>query len=234
MKKILFLLLLPAFLPAARGQFFGGYADGVTSVPTGRNTIGPASRMVYDDFTFFLPGDIDSFSLLGRDNTGSPVAIAYEIRTGVSPGNGGTLLFSGFSTGATTVPRPTDGSFGTPPPGSGQYVEYIGGFPGGTVLHLNAGTYWIGLAPLEGFGSFDVATTQGAGGIGGPLNNGNAFYYDSSNPSANFVPMNDYDFAMRIFTTSSTIPEPGSLSLFGLMSFVWFRRQKHSRAIVRG
>ena len=230
MKKFFFLLLVPAFLPAAHAQFFGGYADGLTSVPTGKNVIGPALRMVYDDFTFSLPGDIESFSILGRDNTGSSVAIYYEIRTGMSPGNGGSLLFSGFSTGATLVPRPTDGSFGTPPPGTGLYSEFIGGFPGGTFLHLDAGSYWIGLAPLESFGSFDAASTQGAGGIGGPLNNGNAFYYDSSNPSANFVSMGDHDFALRISTTSSTVPEPGSVSLLGLASMIWLRSRRRVSA----
>lgn len=216
-----------AFLATAHAQFFGGLSDGLTSVPTGSNAIGPALRIVYDDFTFDLAGDIQDFSILGLDNTGSPVAMYFEIRTGMSPGNGGTLLFSGTTVGATTVPRPTDGSFGTPPPGPGVYTEYFGGFSGGSPFHLEAGTYWIGLAPLEGFGHFDVATTQGAGGIGHPLNNGNAFYYDSSDPTMNFVSMGSNDFAIRIDTLATTVPEPGTLALLGLgATGLWYLRRR--------
>jgi hypothetical protein len=153
MKKFFAALITFALLETAHAQFFGGYADGVTSMPTGKNVIGPALRIVYDDFTFDLAGDIGSFGIVGLNNTGSPVAIYYEIRSGVSEGNAGTLLFSGTSTGATISPLPLDGSLGTPPPGSGPYALYEGGFPGGTFLHLDAGTYWIGLAPLESFGA---------------------------------------------------------------------------------
>src|SRR5437762_14149172 len=117
MKKLFFLLLVPAFLPAARGQFFGGYADGVTSLPTGKNTIGPALRMVYDDFTFDLPGNIIAFEMIGLNFTGSAVGMYSEIRTGVSEGNGGTLVYSGVNLSAVGGFLPLDGSFGTPPPG---------------------------------------------------------------------------------------------------------------------
>src|SRR4051812_22811005 len=119
MKKSLFFLASLTLLTTAHAQFFGGYGDGVTSLPTGRNApIGPVLRMVDDDFTFDLAGDIEAFGIIGRDNTGSPVATYYEIRTGVSEGNGGTLLFFGNTASAVHQPLPTDGSFGTPPPGS--------------------------------------------------------------------------------------------------------------------
>src|ERR1044071_2812882 len=118
MKKLLTLFAALTFLSTTQAQFFGGYADGVTSVPTGKNTIGPALRIVYDDFTFDLPGNIISFEMIGLDFTGSPVGTHYEIRTGMSAGNGGTLLFSGDQLGATAGYLPLDGSYGTPPSGS--------------------------------------------------------------------------------------------------------------------
>lgn len=230
MKKFFVVIVTFALLETAHAQFFGGFSDGLTSVPTGNQVIGPPFRIVFDDFTFDLPGDITDFSILGLDHTGSPVAMYYEIRTGMSAGNAGTLVTSGTTTGATSVPRPTDGSFGTPPPGSGQYIEYFGGFPGGSPLHVAAGTYWIGLAPLEGFGDFAVATTQGAGSIGHPINNGNAFYFDSSDPSMNYISMGANDFALRIDTLSGTntaVPEPATFSLLalGTLGFVAWRRR---------
>lgn len=206
--------------------FFGGYADGITSLPTGRNSIGPALRMVYDDFTFLLPGTITGFEIIGRNYTGNPVGMYYEIRTGVSEGNGGTLLFSGLSFSAAAGYLPLDGSLGTPPPPTGapggDYMWYDSG--PSAPINLNPGTYWIGLAPFQGFGSFDIASTQGLLSTGLPINNGNAFYYDSSNSSMNFVSQGSHDFGLRVATTASVIPEPrqtgallGAAALIGLV-----------------
>ncbi|MGH9801864.1 MAG: hypothetical protein ACRD82_15995, partial [Blastocatellia bacterium] len=89
----------------------------MTSVPTGKNVIGPALRMVYDDFTFDLAGNIVRFEMIGRINTGSPVAMHYEVRSGMSAGNGGSLLLSDTTPSAVVGPLPLDGSFGTPPSG---------------------------------------------------------------------------------------------------------------------
>ena len=217
MKKFLFFLIGFALVFSAHAQFFGGWADGVTNVPTGKNTIGPGLRIVYENFTFDLAGDIISFDLVGGDTTGSPVGTHYEIRTGMSAGNGGTLLFSGDSIGATFVPLPLDGSAGTPPSGIGTYGRYAGG-PLSTI-HLEAGSYWIGLAPLESFGSFNVTSTSGSGSIGHPINDGNAFYYNSADASQNFISMGDLDFGLRIYTAASTIPETGTLTLVALGGF---------------
>src|SRR4051812_24157957 len=167
MKKMLLCLIAFGLVHAAQAQFFGGYADGVTAVPTGDNAFGTFVRLVYDDFTFDVAGDINTFSIIGMNNTGLPGAMYYEIRTGVSEGNGGNLLFSGITPNAIIVPLPVNGSAGTPPAGAtGEYSRYIAG--PSVALHLAAGTYWVGLAPVEGFGSFDVTSTQGLGSVGHP------------------------------------------------------------------
>jgi hypothetical protein len=232
MKKSLFLLLSIAVVSSAQAQFFGGYADGVTSLPTGDNVIGTPLRIIYDDFTFDIAGDIMGFDLVGLDNTGSPVAMYYEIRTGMSDGNPGTLLYSGTTASAFESPLPTNGSFGTPPSGSGTYARYEGGFPGGSELHLAAGTYWIGLAPLESFGYFAVASTQGFGSIGHPIGNGNAFYYDSSNPSLNYVSMGATDFAVQVDTLANTnvaVPEPSITALIAVAAVAGFLGRRARR-----
>lgn len=215
---------------SAHAQFFGGYADGITSVPTGyNNPIGPALRIVYDDFTFDVAGNITQFEMIGLNNTGSPVGMYYEIRTGMSAGNPGTLLFSGLNLSATAGALPLDGSAGTPPAGSGQYIWYDSGPTNFPSLHLEAGTYWIGMAPVEQFGSLDVTSTTGLGSIGHPINNGNAFYYDSSNPSLYYVSMGANDFGLRIFTDANTsVPEPGTAMLvsLALVGFLAVRKRR--------
>lgn len=224
MKKCLIPLIVLLLQASAQAQFFGGYADGVTILPTGKNSpIGPALRMVYDDFTFGIAGDINGFGIVGRNNTGSPVAISWEIRTGMSAGNAGTLVSSGNSPSAVFSPLPENGAFGTPQAGAGQYGLYEGGPL--TNIHLDAGTYWIGLAPLEQFGSFDVTSTAGLGSVGYPINNGNAFYYDSSNPSANYISMGANDFSLMIYTlANTTVPEPGALTVLALTAVGLHRR----------
>jgi hypothetical protein len=217
MKKALLILVACSSIQVAQAQFFGGYADGVTAVPTGNNAFGTFNRLVYDDFTFDLAGDIITFGMIGMNNTGSPGGMYYEIRSGVSVGNGGTLLFSGITGNGIFLPLPVDGSVGTPPMGaSGQYVRFIAGT--GIPIHLDPGTYWIGLAPVEGFGSLDVTSTQGLGAVGHPINNGNAFYFETGNPAANFSSLGANDFGLEVNTAQNTnvIPEPGTWTLLML------------------
>ena len=227
MKKWILSLLAFMSLGTTQAQFFGGYADGITNAATGNNSLGSTLRVVYDDFTFDVAGDIVNFGLVGRDNTGAPVAMYYEIRSGMSSGNGGTLLFSGTSPTAVFSALPLSGAYGTPPSGSGTYGLYEGGPGPSTPIHLEAGTYWVGLAPLQQFGSFDVTSTQGQGAMGHPIDDGNAFYYNSSDPLANFISLGASDFGLRIDTLASTIPEPSNVALIGLAAlsvFLW-RRQ---------
>jgi len=231
MKRLLLASMVLSVVASGHAQFFGGYADGLSSVPTGKNTFGPALRMVYDDFTFDLPGNIIQFRMIGLNNTIAPVGMQWEIRTGVSAGNGGTLLVSGYALNGTFGPLPLDGSAGTPPPGTppagiGAYGYYDSG--PSIPIHLDPGTYWIGLAPIQQAGTFDVTTTQGLGGIGHPLNNGNAFYFDSSDPQADFVSMGDQDFGLQIYTDVPTVvaPEPSVLALTGLAVLGLILRRK--------
>lgn len=194
--------------------FFGGYADGVTSVATGNNALGTTLRIAYDDFTFAIPGTIVGFEMVGRDNTIAPVGMYYEIRSGMDAGDGGTLLFSGTTLTASAGDLPIGGDFGTPPPGTGNYRWYDSG-PSSPIA-LDPGTYWIGLAPVQQFGSFDLASTQGLQSVGGPINDGHAFYFDSSNAAVGYVSQGQTDFALRVVTEASVVPEPSSWGLLGV------------------
>lgn len=209
MKKILLAALAFFFCSTSiQAQFFGGYADGETSVPTHYNTIGGlVKKMVYDDFRFDLAGDIVGFEMIGNNFTGSPVGMYYEIRTDMNDGDGGTLLYSGYNLSAVMGFLPVGSAFGTPPAGpTGYGYGWYDSGPASTI-HLDPGTYWIGMAAFEGFGSFNVTSTHGLNGVGHPLDDGDAWYYDSTAPDPQFVSMGDLDFGLRIFTAQNTITE---------------------------
>jgi hypothetical protein len=140
----------------------------------------------------------------------SPVGAEYEIRSGVSTGDGGTLvasgaLSSGFSWTSFGV------GFDSPSYGTlGVYRLDIGGLS----VALEPGEYWVGLRPEALTGSDVVAllgTTSGTNAIGTPPGNDGNSYLDSSLLGFTFDPANA-DFSVGI----TDVPEPSTLLLAGL------------------
>ena len=150
----------------------------------------------------------------------------WEIRSGVSPGNGGTLVAGG--TGAATQTANGFNAFGL----TGYTIDVSG-----LNVDLLPGTYWLMVAPIgSGSGRSYVQTTSGANAVGAPPgNNGNAFW-DSVSFGYNFNRVEDagpaYDFSMGIYGSSDleVIPEPSSLALLALgasvMVFRFARRRR--------
>jgi hypothetical protein len=152
--------------------FYGGDFDGRNGAPS--KWTSAFHSMYLDDFNMPRTATLDSiwgnFQL-----TYVPTQAYYEIRSGVSVGNGGTLLDSGTISVQVT---PTGRSeFGLP---ESQVLGHVS-------LTLDPGTYWLGIAPVGGF--FDsayISTTSGgdAGPVGdpnpppsgSPLANGNSFF----------------------------------------------------------
>lgn len=244
MRKWLIVVIGLASVSLAEAQFFGGYANGGSGIRVQKGTSGfPPLQIVYDDFTFDVAGDITRLGMVGADYTSLAYGLYWEIRTGVSIeaggtpwpyglGNttGGTLLFSGTLSWPTITPLALDGSAGTPPRLSDYFHPYSlvqGVFPTGSPLHLEAGTYWIGMATVASSGWFNLATTSGQGAVGHPIDNGNAFYYDMFYGGA-FISMDTQDFGYRIDTIASTVPEPDILTLL-TVAVAGFFIQRRSR-----
>lgn len=139
----------------------------------------------------------------------------WEIRSGVSQGNGGSVLYSGNSAATYTL---TGWSYY----GSDIYKTTVSGLN----YHLDPGTYWLTVAPIAptyGSGIYDatisyVAATSGSGSVGTPAgDNGNAYLYWPDNSiifglttswSSNYS-----DFSMGV-ATATAVPEPVSTTLF--------------------
>ncbi|HEX3878446.1 MAG TPA: hypothetical protein VHW24_15760, partial [Bryobacteraceae bacterium] len=133
---------------------------------------GSGNSLVYDDFVVGAGGATVT-GVFSNDALGSVMNLAeigtafWEIRSGVSDGNGGTLVASG--TGAANV-----GSSGVSILGNPIYQIGVNGLN----VSLTPGTYWLAVAPdvtTSGISTF-IATTAGAGGVGTPqAQNGNSF-----------------------------------------------------------
>ena len=122
----------------------------------------------------------------------------WEIRQGVSEGNGGTLIASGTTTTPVVTPTGRSG-FG--------FTEFMVEVTGLNVS-LAPGTYWLNVTvtgDLTGR-SFD-STTSGANCVGTPCGNNLNAFFDSNFFGANFTSTSNEgqptDFSMGVNGTTS-------------------------------
>jgi hypothetical protein len=99
--------------------------------------------------------------------------------------------------------------------------EIIGKFAGviyevslsGLEIQLEAGHYWMALAPFSQLGSYFALTTSGENSIGSPIGNGNAFYHNPAegfifSPATEILGPGTWDFSYGVIGTP--VPEPSS------------------------
>lgn len=191
---------------------------------------GTFDSRLYDDFDVIGPGwDISTvfMHVLTGIAQGDIQTFSWEIRSGVTVGSGGTLLFSGAN--APAVVTPTGGSgFGLP-----EYDVRVSGLTG---VILTPGTYWLG-GKIGGAGTNNnifVSTTSGANAVGTPTgNNGNSFW-DSTSFAMTWVETEGNLFAagqnwdLSMGVEGSPVPEPGTFVALGvgLAALVALRRRK--------
>lgn len=158
----------PACTPTT--LWYNGDADLVGGLSNELNTIVPDGH-VFADFTVTDAAGWNITSLYSNNLMEFDTAnsAAYEIRSGVSSGNGGTLLFAG------TLPA-TQTPTGRTLNGRDEYTIRIEGLN----IYLPQGTYHMNIVPLgnpPGTGRSFNSRTVGANAIGSPAgNNGNEFF----------------------------------------------------------
>jgi hypothetical protein len=175
--------------------------------------------MTFDNFTWTptFSNVVDSvgghFHAFGDFNGTFHDTAYWEIRTGMSNNVAGTLVTSGSGTVVWVPTSFTQGGF----PVWRTHVDVLD-FP------LPAGNYWFGLAigsSTRPAGAY-VASTTGASGIGGPLNDSLSIYYQIFGAtvtwdyveSAIINPPNVSGFDPSYYIR--VVPEPHALMILGM------------------
>src|SRR5450432_122807 len=155
----------------------------------------------YDDFIISDSGGWDVTAVFSDDLTNTGITGAnWEIRQGVSGGDGGTLIASG----TTNTPVVTD----TGRSGFG-YIEHQV-LVDGLSVHLDPGTYWLNVTVIGDLTDRAfVSTTSGADCVGTPCGNNQNAFFNSNFFGFNFISTGDpalgqpYDFSMGVIGTVS-------------------------------
>lgn len=225
MKKLVILALV-ATVGAGSAQvlpnsvWYGGDPNGNDAIASERNT-SISDAIVLDDFT--VSTDTVVTGLYGNflSDMTAPQGFDYEIRTGVSQGNGGNVVATGTAVSGTWTKNGIDG-FG--------YTGYQGVISGLNINLTANTTYWLGIR-IVGSGSNRafIWQTSGTNGVGKPLNNGNSFI-NSGFFGFNYEPLDnvfgapsDYSYGVQ------AVPEPASmLALAGALGALAARRRRRS------
>ncbi len=205
--------------------WYNGDFNGANALANERNT-SVSDAAVYENFNVTDAGgwnisEVFSNNLMSLTGVNSA---DWEIRSGVSTGNGGTLVAGGTSSAAQSLTGRN--GFG--------YNEYKIDITGLNV-NLAQGVYWLMVRPV-GFGSERsfVSLTGGANSVGTPAGNDGTSHFNSSFFGTNFSDTSTVlgsrsDFSLGI-VGSSAVPEPGAVAfLVGIgmtgASFVARRRR---------
>jgi hypothetical protein len=178
--------------------WYNGDPNGANSLQSYATGWGP-SYWVYDDFNVPAGGwtiDTAWANYLISKSAPQTTQAQWEIRSGVSAGNGGTLVASGTTAAAETAII-------------GQFADDF--YRESTVqvtlpsIKLSQGTYWLSIAPVTLYAGIETTGRV----------NGNSFYSDDPLNNSSFVHTTyDPDYSMGI-GVSAPVPIPAAVWLLG-------------------
>jgi hypothetical protein len=206
-----FVLNTTAIAQAPPGSlWYNGDWNHVNELANERNT-DVSQAAVYDDFNI-TGGPMWHITAVFSDNPESTVITGadWEIRTGLSAGNGGTLIASGTTNSPVVTPTGRSGM---------GYNEYMVEVTGLNVFlpMLPAGQhYWLNVTPVgNGTGRSFNSDTSGANCVGTPCGNDANAFFNSTFFDANFQPTSTQgqpgDFSNGVIGT--VVPEPATVTL---------------------
>ena len=172
-------------------QWYNGDFDDVSG---SRNELSSGvTALVYDNFivpasdghwivTTVFSNNLSDATITGAD---------WSIRSGVSSGNGGTIVASGSKAPVTVTPTGRSGF------GLVEYTVAVSGFN----IALPPGTYWLSVTPISANPQSYDSTTSGANAIGQPPGNDLNSFFDSPTFGANFNAQSN-DYSMGVIGTA--------------------------------
>jgi hypothetical protein len=167
----------------------------------------------------------------------------WQILSGVSAGNGGTVVASGDGADNITDTGMQSSAFGSLFPAE-IYTNEVDGLN----ITLSAGTYWVAVAPdTDGAADayWSVVTTSGANAVGTPPGNDGNSFFSSDLTGDYFTPTSDlegagtWDYSLGVVGTATPLvvaaPAPSavtlaigaslSLAAYGLLGFAYRRHR---------
>lgn len=192
--------------PPGSGWYNGDF-NGINGLANEQNTL-VTQASVYDDFIITGQQGWNITSVFS-DNLASTVitGATWEIRQGVSEGNGGTLI----ALGSTNSPQVTlTGRSGF---GFQEYQVEVTGLN----INLPPGTYWLNVTPIgDGTGRSFNSTTSGTNCVGTPCGSDQNAFFNSTYFGTNFTSTANegqpYDYSMGVIIFRE-IPEPATVAL---------------------
>jgi hypothetical protein len=186
--------------------WYNGDFNGVNGLANERNTV-VSQAAVYDDFRVTAPLGWNVTALFSDNLSFTNITAAdWEIRTGISEGNAGTLVASG-TTNSPIVTDTLRGGFGFP-----EYMVEVTGLN----VFLTPGMYWLNVTPVGNGSSRSFnSTTSGTNCVGTPCGNDQNAFFNSTFFGAYFTSTANesqpYDYSMGVIGT--VVPEPATVAL---------------------
>jgi hypothetical protein len=189
--------------------WYNGDYNYVNGLPNERNTL-VTQAAAYDDFNVTAPLGWHVTAVFSDNLTGlQPIVAAdWEIRTGVSEGNSGTLIASGTTSSPIVTPT---GRY------ENEFMVEVTGLNVFLPMLPSGQHYWLNVTPVgNGVGTSWNSTTSGTNCVGTPCGNDqNAFfnstyfgYYFTSTANVS----QPYDYSNGVIGT--VVPEPATVALF--------------------
>jgi hypothetical protein len=160
-----------------------------------------------------ISGAFGNFGVQDGETIGAISQARYEIRSGISAGNGGTSIASGIVSAAATA--------------TGQ--SYIFGTAAGTSIQLsfpdvtlNPGTYWVEISPLsQTQNRLLVLTSNGNNAMNSVAGQD---YRDSNFFNLNYT--STMEPSIGLTGTTSALPEPALMGIIGIAAMTMLRRRR--------
>ena len=211
--------------------WYNGDWNYVNGLANERNTL-VTQAAVYDDFNVTAPLGWHVTAVFS-DNIFLPfvptiTGADWEIRTGLSEGNAGTLIASG-TTNSPVVTLTGRGGFGFP-----EYMVEVTGLNVFLPMLPSGQHYWLNVTPVDGgAGRSFNSTTSGLHAIGSPPgNDDNAFfnstyfgYYFSSTSNV----QGPYDYSNGVIGTVVPEPPPWAMMAMGAVVLIGVQRLRRRK-----